>query len=258
MLRAGTCGAEAGRAANRTNSSRLHDPGSCGSHRRSSDGSTLSRRGGSAGSDQQVTVGSHRVRASRARGAARCGACGRRGGCRRSSRSGGGRCGNPGRRRGRPRGRTRSAANGSEARAIAPMRQATAPSAQAPSASANRRHRVASASPPSAGITVAAQIGVNSGVAPNAARSSGLILSGGGYRSASQQIALRQSHCGSSYFAIYQMSAGLVQSADRTAWPVDARSRSRHRLQRLQQPRDCVLPVARRQRLTFRLLQPAQ
>ena len=30
-------------------------------------------------------------------------------------------------------------------------------------------------------------------------------LSGGGYRDSAQQIALRQSHCGSSYYAIYQM-----------------------------------------------------
>jgi septal ring factor EnvC (AmiA/AmiB activator) len=42
----------------------------------------------------------------------------------------------------------------------------------------------------------------------NAARADGVALSGGGYRDSSQQIALRQAHCGSSYYAIYQMSAG--------------------------------------------------
>ena len=41
----------------------------------------------------------------------------------------------------------------------------------------------------------------------NAARADGVNLSGSGYRDASRQISLRQSHCGSSYYAIYQMSA---------------------------------------------------
>ena len=39
----------------------------------------------------------------------------------------------------------------------------------------------------------------------NAARASGLSLSGGGYRDPSSQIALRRAHCGTSYYAIYQM-----------------------------------------------------
>ena len=42
----------------------------------------------------------------------------------------------------------------------------------------------------------------------NAARADGVNLSGSGYRDAARQIALRKSHCGSSYYAIYQMSAG--------------------------------------------------
>ena len=39
----------------------------------------------------------------------------------------------------------------------------------------------------------------------NAARASGVSLSGGGYRDPSSQIALRRAHCGTSYYAIYQM-----------------------------------------------------
>jgi peptidoglycan hydrolase CwlO-like protein len=41
----------------------------------------------------------------------------------------------------------------------------------------------------------------------NAARADGVNLTGSGYRDASRQIALRKSHCGSSHYAIYQMSA---------------------------------------------------
>lgn len=39
----------------------------------------------------------------------------------------------------------------------------------------------------------------------NAAASSGVNLCGGGYRSSDEQIALRRAHCGTSYYAIYQM-----------------------------------------------------
>ena len=52
---------------------------------------------------------------------------------------------------------------------------------------------------------------VNVSIAPQitamiqAAGADGVYLSGGGYRDSAQQIALRQSHCGSSYYAIYQM-----------------------------------------------------
>ncbi len=38
----------------------------------------------------------------------------------------------------------------------------------------------------------------------SAAAADGVYLSGGGYRDPQQQIALRQAHCGSSYYAIYQ------------------------------------------------------
>ncbi len=58
------------------------------------------------------------------------------------------------------------------------------------------------------GITVSAQIAGRLQTLLTAARSAGLNLTGGGYRSPSQQITLRQAHCGSSYYAIYQMSAG--------------------------------------------------
>lgn len=40
-----------------------------------------------------------------------------------------------------------------------------------------------------------------------AAARDGLILTGGSYRSYDEQVALRKAHCGSSYYAIYQMSA---------------------------------------------------
>lgn len=40
----------------------------------------------------------------------------------------------------------------------------------------------------------------------NAASASGLTLTGGGYRDPSAQIELRRQHCGTSYYAIYEMS----------------------------------------------------
>lgn len=58
------------------------------------------------------------------------------------------------------------------------------------------------------GITVAAQIAGQLQALLTAARGAGLNLTGGGYRSAGAQIALRQAHCGSSYYAIYLMAAG--------------------------------------------------
>ncbi len=42
----------------------------------------------------------------------------------------------------------------------------------------------------------------------NAAAAAGVPLSGGGYRDPTQQIELRKQHCGTSYYAIYQMSSG--------------------------------------------------
>ena len=41
----------------------------------------------------------------------------------------------------------------------------------------------------------------------SAAAADGLSLSGGGWRDPSAQISLRQQHCGSSYYAIYEMSS---------------------------------------------------
>ncbi len=57
------------------------------------------------------------------------------------------------------------------------------------------------------GITVNAQIAGRLGSLVNAARGAGLNLTGSGYRDPAQQVALRQAHCGSSYYAIYQMPA---------------------------------------------------
>ncbi len=56
------------------------------------------------------------------------------------------------------------------------------------------------------GITVNCAISGQLGNMLNAARADGLTLSGGGYRDPASQIALRRAHCGSSYYAIYQMS----------------------------------------------------
>jgi len=50
-----------------------------------------------------------------------------------------------------------------------------------------------------------------------AAQADGLALSGSGYRSAAQQIALRRAHCGTSNYAIYEMPAG--QCSPPTARP---------------------------------------
>ncbi|MGN6694733.1 MAG: M15 family metallopeptidase, partial [Aquihabitans sp.] len=55
------------------------------------------------------------------------------------------------------------------------------------------------------GITVNCAIKDQLNNMMNDARSKGVSLSGGGYRDPAQQIALRRAHCGSSYYAIYQM-----------------------------------------------------
>ena len=55
------------------------------------------------------------------------------------------------------------------------------------------------------GITVHESIADNLEALLAAARADGINLSGGGYRSASSQIRLRRSHCGTSDYAIYQM-----------------------------------------------------
>lgn len=67
------------------------------------------------------------------------------------------------------------------------------------------------------GITVAASIADRVDALVSAAAADGLVLSGGGYRSADQQIALRRAHCGTSQYAIYEMPAG--QCSPPTARP---------------------------------------
>lgn len=57
------------------------------------------------------------------------------------------------------------------------------------------------------GITVNCAIEGQLQAMLNAAAAAGVHLSGGGYRDPAQQIELRREHCGSSYYAIYQMSA---------------------------------------------------
>jgi LAS superfamily LD-carboxypeptidase LdcB len=66
-------------------------------------------------------------------------------------------------------------------------------------------------------ITVAGSIGTQVRNLLNAAWASGVGLCGWGYRSSDQQIALRKSHCGTSYYAIYQMPAS--QCSPPTARP---------------------------------------
>jgi LAS superfamily LD-carboxypeptidase LdcB len=56
------------------------------------------------------------------------------------------------------------------------------------------------------GITVNSQIASRLGQMLQAAAADGIVLTGGGYRDSSQQIALRRANCGSSNFAIYEMS----------------------------------------------------
>lgn len=55
------------------------------------------------------------------------------------------------------------------------------------------------------GITVNCQIASSLQAMVRAAAGAGISLSGGGYRDPAQQIQLRREHCGSSYYAIYQM-----------------------------------------------------
>jgi peptidoglycan hydrolase CwlO-like protein len=68
-----------------------------------------------------------------------------------------------------------------------------------------------------AGITVNCQISGQVTALVNAAAADGLSLSGGGYRDPSEQIALREQHCGSSYYAIYEMPSS--QCSPPTAKP---------------------------------------
>lgn len=59
------------------------------------------------------------------------------------------------------------------------------------------------------GITVNSQIAEEVRNLLSAAKADGLTLTGGGYRSGTQQIALRKAHCGLTAYAIYQMSSSL-------------------------------------------------
>jgi LAS superfamily LD-carboxypeptidase LdcB len=56
-------------------------------------------------------------------------------------------------------------------------------------------------------ITVAGAIATNVQALLDAAAADGLALCGGGYRDPAEQIALREAHCGTSYYAIYEMPA---------------------------------------------------
>jgi hypothetical protein len=56
------------------------------------------------------------------------------------------------------------------------------------------------------GITVAAELAPSLAALLAAAAADGIPLGGGGYRSGEQQIALRRAHCGTSDYAIYEMS----------------------------------------------------
>lgn len=56
------------------------------------------------------------------------------------------------------------------------------------------------------GITVNAQIAGQLGAMLEAAAADGITLTGGGYRDSAQQISLRRAHCGSSNYAVYEMS----------------------------------------------------
>jgi peptidoglycan hydrolase CwlO-like protein len=68
-----------------------------------------------------------------------------------------------------------------------------------------------------AGITVNCQIAGQVTAMINAAAGAGVSLSGGGYRDPSRQIELRRQNCGSSYYAIWEMSSS--QCSPPTAKP---------------------------------------
>jgi LAS superfamily LD-carboxypeptidase LdcB len=66
-------------------------------------------------------------------------------------------------------------------------------------------------------ITVAGSISGNVQALLNDAAADGVMLCGGGYRDPQEQIELRMAHCGTSYYAIYQMPAS--QCSPPTAIP---------------------------------------
>ena len=61
--------------------------------------------------------------------------------------------------------------------------------------------------PAGGSITVAGSIAENVQALLNDAAADGVMLCGGGYRDPQEQIELRMAHCGTSYYAIYQMPA---------------------------------------------------
>jgi LAS superfamily LD-carboxypeptidase LdcB len=61
--------------------------------------------------------------------------------------------------------------------------------------------------PAGGSITVAGAIAANVQALLDAANADGIHLCGGGYRDPAEQIALREAHCGTSYYAIYEMPA---------------------------------------------------
>ncbi len=61
--------------------------------------------------------------------------------------------------------------------------------------------------PAGGSITVAGAIAGNVQALLDAAFADGINLCGGGYRDPAEQIALREAHCGTSYYAIYEMPA---------------------------------------------------
>lgn len=73
------------------------------------------------------------------------------------------------------------------------------------------------ACPTGGSITVAGQIAANVRDLLAAAASAGVLLCGGGYRDPAAQIALREAHCGTSTYAIYDMPAS--QCSPPTARP---------------------------------------
>lgn len=120
----------------------------------------------------------------------------------------------------------RAAAERAAAERAAATPSAPAPTAPAPTAPAPTAPAPAPTSPPTTsapapppptfhspglstvrGIVVASSIAGQVSAMLAAAEADGIILSGGGYRDPAQQIALRRAHCGTSYYAIYQMPA---------------------------------------------------
>jgi LAS superfamily LD-carboxypeptidase LdcB len=97
-----------------------------------------------------------------------------------------------------------------QAALAAQLAAATQPPAQAVGTSqiAPAPGGLATVSCPAGGsITVAGSIAENVQALLNDAAADGVMLCGGGYRDPQEQIELRMAHCGTSYYAIYQMPA---------------------------------------------------